>query len=160
RLALLRIPPRPLPDHLEPVGRRARRREQRDLIVLHRGVQVLILAQQRLRKTFAQLALADGRHLGQPAVDRRGISGRRRTVAIERPLGDHSPRFLAHAPPVRRRIGYSGGHSAALSFFSIFAFLLGSAANTVTASPRAWSEPSPSIRSAAPLGTPYARAFL
>src|SRR6185312_13829010 len=50
RLALLRIPPRPLPEHLQAILRGARGRDDLDEALLHRVLQIARLAHQRLRE--------------------------------------------------------------------------------------------------------------
>ena len=134
RLALLRVPPRPFPDDLQAIGRRARGREQRDLLDAHRGVQILVLAHERFRKSAAQLALADRRNAREPAVDVGRIGRRLRTVAIQRHFGHHAARLVADAPPMCSRIAhvFSAGNVR-----SIVAVPRGGAANTGTGSPRA-----------------------
>jgi hypothetical protein len=82
RFTLLRVPPRPLPNHLQAIGGGAGRREQSHLLPLHGRVQVLILPQQGFRKSLAQVALAERRYLREPRAQRAHISRRRRSIAV------------------------------------------------------------------------------
>ena len=91
RFALLRVPPRPFPDDLQPVGRRARRREQRDLLGrasrrASPGARARATSENRGAARACRRA-APAPATGRPRSDRPAASDDRGTAAPRPPCG-------------------------------------------------------------------------